>query len=125
MKYVILIHQNRAARREFLSLPDEVRAEGMAGYLRLNDELHERGEWVAGEALAEDSASVVVSGSGGAPVRTDGPFAEAKELLAGFYVVDVDSLDRAVELAGRIPDVLAGAASAEVRPVLDYGMPDA
>ena len=125
MKYVILIHQNRAARREFLSLPDEVRAEGMAGYLRLNDELHERGEWVAGEALAEDSASVVVSGSGGVPVRTDGPFAEAKELLAGFYVVDVDSLDRAVELAGRIPDVLAGAASAEVRPVLDYGMPDA
>ena len=125
MKYVILNRQNRAARPEFLSLPDEVRAEGMAGYLRLNDELHERGEWVAGEALAEDSASVVVSGSGGVPVRTDGPFAEAKELLAGFYVVHVDSLDRAVERAGRIHDLLAGAASAEVHPVLDYGMPDA
>lgn len=125
MKYIVLIHQNRASRRDFLSLPDDVRAEGIGGYERINAELHERGEWVAGEALADDSASVVVGVRDGAPVRTDGPFAEAKEMLAGFYVVDVDSVERAVEVAGRLPDVVAGAAFAEIRPVLDYGLPDA
>lgn len=124
MKYIVLIHQNRAAREQFNSLPAEVRAEGMAGYFRLNDELQRNGEYVAAEALVDDAASVLVTAADGRAVRTDGPFAEAKELLAGFYLIDVDSVERAVDLAGMIPDVQAGAAVAEIRPVATMEMPE-
>jgi hypothetical protein len=61
----------------------------------------------------------VLSLRGGSVVSSDGPFAEAKELLAGFYLVDVTSKERAVEIAGRIPELQAGAGSVEVRPVMD------
>lgn len=123
MKYIVLIHQNRAAREQWATLPAAVQEQGMAGYFQLNEELVRNGEFVAAEALAHDSGSVVLSMDAGTPVRTDGPFAEAKEMLAGFYVVDVDTLDRALEIAGRIPEVIAGAGFAEVRPVLTYDLP--
>jgi hypothetical protein len=124
MKYIVLIHQNRAAREQFAALPAQVRAQGMAGYVELNNELRDNGEFVAGEALADDSSSVVLSASNGVPVRTDGPFAETKEVLAGFYLIDVVSAERALEIAGQIPEVMAGAGFAEVRPVLEYGLPE-
>ena len=55
----------------------------------------------------------------GQTVSTDGPFAEAKELLAGFYLVECEGIDRAVEIAGRLPEAEFGLI--EVRPVLDLG----
>ncbi len=70
----------------------------------LNAELLERGELVDAQGLAgPDQAKFVVAanGSGGAPVVTDGPYPEAKELLAGYRLVDVESLERAVEIAAR------------------------
>lgn len=57
-------------------------------------------------------------------MQTDGPFAETKEMLAGFYLVDVASRDRAVEIAQQIPEVQAGAAAIEVRPVMSYDWPE-
>ncbi len=124
MKYLILIHQNRSAREQFANLPAEVVAAGLQAYQDLNESLRESGEYVASEALAEDSTATVVSLRDGSVVTSDGPFAETKELLAGFYLVDVESLDRAVEIAAAIPEVSAGAAGVEVRPVLDYSTAD-
>ena len=124
MKYMILIHQNRGARDQFATMPADVQELGLQAYQKLNEGLVASGEYVAAEALADDSTSRVVSIVDGAPVTTDGPFAETKEMLAGFYLVDVESLERACEIAADIPEVQGGAASVEVRPVLDYSLPD-
>jgi hypothetical protein len=66
----------------------------------INRELEERGEAVDGQGLAE-SAETVISDGQGAPVVTDGPYPESKELLAGFWIVDVESRDRAIEIAAK------------------------
>jgi hypothetical protein len=119
MKYLILIHQNRGAREQFASFPPEVQAAGMQAYYDLNAELTRTGEMVSAEALSDDSTATVVSLKSGSVVTSDGPFAESKEMLAGFYLVDVTSLDRAVEIAALIPEVQAGAGDVEVRAVMD------
>ncbi len=119
MKYLILIHQNRGAREQFASFPPEVQAAGMQAYYDLNAELTRTGEMVSAEALSDDSTATVLSLKSGTVVTSDGPFAESKEMLAGFYLVDVTSLDRALEIAARIPEVQAGAGDVEVRAVMD------
>jgi hypothetical protein len=119
MKYLILIHQNRGAREQFASFPPEVQAAGMQAYYDLNAELTRTGEMVSAEALSDDSTATVLSLKSGSVVTSDGPFAESKEMLAGFYLVDVASLDRALEIAAQIPEVQAGAGDVEVRAVMD------
>ncbi|HSN11620.1 MAG TPA: YciI family protein [Propionibacteriaceae bacterium] len=124
MKYLILIHQHRGAREQFASFTPTMQAEGLAAYQKLNDDLVASGEYVAGAALDSDTTGNVVRGHQGSYVVTDGPFAETKEMLAGFYLVDVASRERALEIAGLIPEVQAGAADIEVRPVMTYDWPD-
>ena len=119
MKYLILIHQNRGAREQFAGFPPEVQAAGMQAYYDLNAELTRTGEMVSAEALSDDSTATVLSLKSGSVVTSDGPFAESKEMLAGFYLVDVASLDRALEIAAKIPEVQAGAGDVEVRAVMD------
>lgn len=93
-------------------------------YRRLNAELAASGELVDGLALeGPEQATVVRSAGAGAPVRTDGPFAETKELLAGFQIVDVASRERAIEIAARVsavpgPGGVPLQQPVEVRPVL-------
>jgi hypothetical protein len=68
----------------------------------LNAELTERGEFVDARGLsAPELAKFVVSGGSGAPVVTDGPFPESKELLAGYRIIDVESIERAIEIAAK------------------------
>jgi len=119
MKYLILIHQNRGAREQFASFTPEAQAAGMQAYYDLNAELTRTGEMVSAEALTDDSTATVLSLKSGTVVTSDGPFAESKEMLAGFYLVDVTSLDRALEIAAQIPEVQAGAGDVEVRAVMD------
>jgi len=66
---------------------------------RMNDELRERGELVEAQALTQAAKTVV--GDGSSPIVTDGPFIESKELLAGYRTVDVESLERAIEIAAQ------------------------
>ncbi|GEA86601.1 YciI family protein [Cellulomonas cellasea] len=81
--------------------PEELQAH-FAFQAALQAELAERGEFVDGQGLASpDQAKFVVSDGVGAPVVIDGPYPEGKELLAGYWLVDVDSLDRAIEIAAR------------------------
>jgi hypothetical protein len=77
--------------------PEEVKAH-IDFQRRLNDELRERGELVEAQGLVESAKTVVHDGSG-APVVTDGPYPESKELLAGYRMVDVESPERAIEIA--------------------------
>ena len=83
--------------------PEDIRAH-IDFQQALNAELLERGELVDAQGLTgPDQAKFVVaaSGTGGAPVVTDGPYPESKELLAGYRLVDVDSLERAIEIAAQ------------------------
>ena len=82
--------------------PDDIHAH-IAFQQALNAELTERGELVDAQGLAgPDQARFVVSDGANAPVVTDGPYAEGTELLAGYRTIDVDSLDRAIEIAAQI-----------------------
>jgi hypothetical protein len=81
--------------------PEDARAH-IEFQVRLNTELTERGELVEAQALTgPELAKVVVHDGMGAPVVTDGPFPEGKELLAGYRIVDVDSPERAIEIAAQ------------------------
>ena len=80
-------------------LPDDVKAH-IEFQVRLNEELTERGELVEAQALSGPELAKIVTHDGlGAPVVTDGPFPESKELLAGYRIVDVESPERATEIA--------------------------
>jgi hypothetical protein len=119
MKYLILIHRNPRSRELWEGFSEEQQAQGYAAYAALDEELAASGELIVSEALADASMAKRVTVENGRVMATDGPFAEVKEQLAGIYLVDCESVERAVEIAGRIPgaDYLA----VEVRPVLDLG----
>jgi hypothetical protein len=118
MKYLILIYHNPGARQIWESFSDAEQAKGLAAYAAINEELAASGELIATEALADAGLGKGVTVREGQTVTSDGPFAEAKEQLAGFYLVDCESMDRAVEIAARIPE--APVAQIEVRPILTY-----
>lgn len=116
MKYLVLIYSNPESRAIWDRMADEHRATGLDAYAALDEELAASGELVVSEALTDPARTTRISVREGQVLTTDGPFAEAKELLAGFYLVDVDTHDRAVEIAARIPEAQLGLV--EVRPVL-------
>jgi hypothetical protein len=86
-----------------------------AAHLDFNDELRRSGHYVEAEALQPSTASTCVRVKGGRPMITDGPFAESKEVVAGFYLLEVRDRDEALRIAARIPS--ATHATIEVRPV--------
>lgn len=115
MKYLLIIHNNPALL-ESLS-PAELDAL-MGAHEPFQAALRETGELVGFAALTDASQSRVVrKPAGGVPVVTDGPYLEAKEHLAGFYVVDCDTPQRAAELAGMMPEAAYG--GVEVRAVME------
>ena len=117
MKYLIQIYSNPESRAMWESFSPEQQADGYSYYQDISNELISSGELVASEALADISLAKRVTHSDDGTVASDGPFAETKELLAGFYLVDCDNESRAVEIAGRFPEAQYGLI--EVRPVLD------
>jgi hypothetical protein len=86
-----------------------------------NDDVTRSGELVDAQGLADASQAKTVSLRNGIPVATDGPYAESKESLAGFWVVDVDGEARAIELAARVVSFIGkvGAPPVEVRQIMD------
>jgi hypothetical protein len=118
MKYLLLIYHNPGTREIWASMSQADQAQGLAAYAALNRELTDSGELIATEAIADAALGKRVTIRDGLPVTSDGPFAEAKEQLAGFFLVDCESMERAVEIAARIPE--APVATIEVRPILTY-----
>jgi hypothetical protein len=118
MKYMLLIYDN-ADTREAFSGPDG--ASLGAEVDAIVNELTESGELVGGEALADPSTTRTIRVVDGAPAITDGPFAEAKEQLAGFFIIDTETRERADEVAAQF----AGPGSTvELRPVMWPGGQD-
>jgi hypothetical protein len=113
MKYMIMITMNPDA---WNAISEDERNEVMAAMDPFMGKLTETGELIGSQALAEPSESTVVRVRDGAPVVTDGPYAESKEYLAGYYLVDCESKERAIEIAGMVPDAYINAM--EIRPVL-------
>jgi hypothetical protein len=92
-----------------------------AAHLDLNDDLQASGHFVEAEALGPGASTVTVRLRQGKVTTTDGPFTEAKELVAGFYLLEARDLSEAVELAARIPSAPLG--TIEVRPVRQLVVP--
>jgi hypothetical protein len=90
-------------------------------YMTFTREIADSGELVAGEALQAVDTATTVRVRDGKKATTDGPFAETKEVLGGFYIVNVASLERAQELAAKIPGAKTG--QIEVRPLLEMPAP--
>src|ERR1044071_6758324 len=117
MKYLILIQSNERSLAVWDAMSDDERTTFGRDHLTLNEEMAEAGVLVAAEGLADPSLARFVSVRGGETIVSDGPFAEVKEHLAGFYLIDCPTPEDAFAWAARVPD--AANTEVEVRPVLD------
>ncbi|MEC3981474.1 YciI family protein [Amycolatopsis sp. H20-H5] len=113
MKYLIMITMNPAA---FDGLAQQERDGIMEAMGPFMEKITATGELLGSQALADPRESSVVKVRDGVPVVTDGPYTESKEYLAGYYLVEVESKERAVEIAGMVPDAHVNAM--EIRPVI-------
>ena len=115
MKFLLIMNVNPAVL-DALS-EDERNAIG-AGHGAFMDTITKSGELIITQALADPSQTAVVRVRGGQPVVTDGPFLEAKEFVGGFYLIDCENKDRAIELAAMIPDASIEGLGVEVRQIM-------
>lgn len=116
MKYLLAIYDDENGR-----MPQDSPEFGelMARYRQLNDDLTAVGKHLGGEPLVPTSMATTVRIRNDETLITDGPFAETKEQLGGFYLIEADDLDEAIGWASRIPTARHG--SVEVRPIADFG----
>jgi hypothetical protein len=113
MQYALLIYTDETSWQT--RSPGELGAM-MAGYQAFGQEFAEQIK--GGEALHQTSSATTVRVRDGESLLTDGPFAETREQLGGFYLVEADSLDHALEIAAKIPGAASG--GVEVRPVMQF-----
>ena len=118
MRYMLNIYIDES--RLDSATPEDVAAV-MDAYEAFGREARDRGAYVAGEGLQPAATATLVRVRDGERLLTDGPFAETKEQLGGFYLVECEDLDEAIEWAAKIPGAQAG--TIEVRPVMDYDRP--
>jgi hypothetical protein len=111
VKYMLLIYSDPSTFDPTAS--DKI----MGEYMAFTQEIIDSKEMVSGDPLQGPETATTVRVRKGKTATTDGPFVETKEHLGGFYVVDVPDLDRALELAARIPD--AASCAIEVRPLME------
>src|SRR3954451_23475299 len=115
MRYLLTIYHDEAVI-EARSPEENVRVGER--YFAVADEMREAGVYAGGDGLQAVATATTGRVRDGEPLRTDGPFAETTEKLAGFYLVDCKDLDEAIEWAAKIPGSEVG--SVEVRPIMDY-----
>jgi hypothetical protein len=115
MRYLLLIYAPEATEVP----PEEAMAESIGEYDRFTQHVRDRGALEAGEALHPTTAATTVRVVDGKTLATDGPYAETKEALGGFYLVKAADLDEAIAYAAMIPAARDGAI--EVRPIFEFG----
>jgi hypothetical protein len=118
MQYLLLIYDDE---KIWASMPEAERGKMSAEYGSFTQDLIKSGKHKAGEALQPTHTATTVRVRGGKVTTTDGPFAETKEQLGGFYFVEAENLDEAIAIAAKIPSARIG--SIEVRPVMKFEMP--
>lgn len=116
MRYAILIYDAETANPSPEPPDPAVFGEVMAAYNAYTEMLRQRGAYLGGEALQPVTTATTIRRKDGDRLTTDGPFAETKEGLGGFYLIEAKDLDEALELAGKLPAIEYGA-SIEVRPI--------
>jgi len=116
MKYALLIYGDEAAAPA--EGTDEFN-EMYQGYYKFTEDISNAGVNRGGEALHGIESATSVRVRAGERTVTDGPFAETKEQLGGFYLIEVDDLDAAIDVAAQIPGVNSG--TIEIRPLVDFG----
>jgi hypothetical protein len=115
VKYLILMHVDPAVLE---GLTADQQSQMMTGHQDFIKSTKDSGEFLATSALADPAQSATVRARNGAPEVTDGPYAESKEYMGGYYLIDVESRERAIELAIQIPDASIDGLGLEVRPVM-------
>ena len=116
MRYMLLIYFEEQI------LDETERALCYAESTQLASEIHSKGQYLAAAPLHPTSTATSVRVRDGKRLVTDGPFAETREQLGGYYLVDANNLDEAIGIAARIP--MARKGTVEVRPVIDIpGLP--
>jgi hypothetical protein len=115
MKYLCLIYDDE---KMWTSMPKEQSDTLMGDYMTFTDDIRKNGQYVAGEALQPTQTATTVRVRNGKLSTTDGPFAETKEQLGGFYLIDAKDLNEAIQVAARIPSARFG--SIEVRPIMEF-----
>lgn len=117
MKYMLLIYSPDGAG-PMPGTPEF--AAQRAAWFSVTEELAAAGHLVSGDALQATDTATTVRVRGGEKLTTDGPFAETKEMLGGYYLIDVDTLDEALAWSARMPNIAYG--SVEVRPIMELSM---
>jgi hypothetical protein len=120
MQYLLLIYGNESA---WATMPKEQAGAMYGEYFAFTEAITKAGNYLGGNPLQPTSKASTVRVRDGKRAVTDGPFAETKEQLGGYYLVEAKDLDEAIAIAARIPGAKFG--SIEVRPVLQMGPPPA
>jgi hypothetical protein len=120
MKYLLMIHTDEAG---FYTLPQPEQLKVMLAYRELREELIAKKLFLDGSRLHPVSSATIVRVRDGKRLVTDGPFAETREQLGGYFLVDVKDIDQAIAIAARMPGASMGAI--EVRPLADPPTPPA
>ena len=115
MRYLLAIYENEKA---WESMPQAEANAVMGEYFAFTEGIKKAGNYVAGEALQPVATATTVRIKDGKRLTTDGPFAETREQLGGFYLVEARNIDEAVAIASRIPAARTGCI--EIRPVVDF-----
>lgn len=115
MKYLCLIYDQESVLG---AMPKAQFDAVMGEYFSFTQEIQRTGNFVAGEELQPVAAATTIRMRNGQLSTTDGPFAETKEQLGGFYLIEARDLNEAIQIASRIPSVRTG--TIEIRPVVDY-----
>ena len=116
MKYLLLIYDNE---QNNINRSPEDMAQKMDAWFKYTGDLQAAGKLLDGSALQPTMAATTVRAGNPAPLATDGPFAETKEQVGGFYIVDATDLDDAIEWAGKMPHIAEGG-SVEIRPTMEF-----
>lgn len=120
MRYILLIHHDDET---FWGLSEDDRQKLYVEYRQLREQITASGHFVAGDQLLPASAGKNVRVRDGKPVVTTGPFAETREQLGGYFMIEAKDIDEAVAIAARIPSARVG--TIEVRPLAPSAVPAA
>jgi hypothetical protein len=119
MQYLLLIYESETS---WAAIPEDEKGRIFQEYMDYTNGIRKSGNYLAGEALQPVSTATTVRVKSGKTLTTDGPFAETREQLGGFYMVEASNLDEAIKLASGIPAARTG--SIEVRPIMPTPRPE-
>ena len=118
MKYLLLIYGDEGS---WVGISEAEQGKIFEEYMTYSRDIKKNGHYLGGEALQPVNTATTVRVRNGRTATTDGPFAETKEQLGGFYLIEARDLNDAIQVAARIPSARMG--SVEVRPIMEFDRP--